>query len=286
MLPPSTDCIPYRRRTESLAGQALLEAKMARAVPGLVLAEGPWIGSLPPELRLPPAAPPRRRLSPGRILRAVGKGLLLAQLGYILATSLLIAVYRFSDPSVTVLMAYRSWGFGWKLAPPRPVALRKVPSYVRRMLVSVEDYKFYEHHGLDFEAFERAYEINSRIKRPLYGGSTLTMQVARTLFLVPEKSYLRKYLEVIAALELELLLPKDRILELYFGYAEWGKGVFGVEAASRAYYGKSLSRLSREEAARLVALLSSPIKYKPSTLAKNGILRSRYEFLSKRYLEN
>ena len=92
------------------------------------------------------------------------------------------------------------------------------------------------------EAFARAREINKRLGRPLYGGSTLTMQVARTLFLVPAKSYVRKYLEVLTALELEALLPKNRILELYFGYAEWGKGLFGIEAASRKWYGRGISR--------------------------------------------
>ncbi len=182
-------------------------------------------------------------------------------------------------------MAYRAWGNGWKVTPPRPVKLSAVPSHVKRMLVAVEDNKFYEHHGLDFEAVKRAKEINARLGRPLYGGSTLTMQLARTLFLVPEKSYLRKYLEVIAALELELILPKERILELYFGYAEWGKGVFGIEAAARAHYGRPLAQLSRDEAARLVALLSSPIKYKPSTLERSAILRSRYLFLARRFVE-
>jgi membrane carboxypeptidase/penicillin-binding protein PbpC len=151
------------------------------------------------------------------------------------------------------------------------------------MLVSIEDYKFYEHHGIDMEAFARAREINKRIGRPLYGGSTLTMQVARTLFLVPEKSYLRKYLEVLTAFELEAILSKERILELYFGYAEWGKGVFGVESAARRWYGRGVSGLSRDEAARLVALLSSPIKYRPDTIRKSRILSERYAFLSYRY---
>jgi monofunctional biosynthetic peptidoglycan transglycosylase len=133
------------------------------------------------------------------------------------------------------------------------------------------------------EAFARAREINARIGRTLYGGSTLTMQVARTLFLVPVKSYVRKYLEVLTAFELEALLPKNRILELYFGYAEWGKGLFGIEAASRRWYGRGINAISRDEAARLVALLSSPVKYGPDTLQRSGILRERYYYLSRRY---
>jgi monofunctional biosynthetic peptidoglycan transglycosylase len=180
-------------------------------------------------------------------------------------------------------MAYRKWFFGWKIKAPAPVQLKKVPRYIRSMLVSVEDGKFYEHHGLDFEAFARAREINKRLGKPLYGGSTLTMQVARTLFLVPVKSYIRKGLEVLTALELEALLPKDRILELYFGYAEWGKGIFGIEAASRKWYGRGIATLSRDEAARLIAILSSPVKYGPGTLQRNGILRERYRYLSARF---
>ena len=203
---------------------------------------------------------------------------------YIGITSVLVLCYRFVDPPATVLMAYRKWGFGWKIEAPRPKPLTSTPLYIRRMLLSVEDYKFYEHFGIDFEAFRNAHEINKRIGKPLYGGSTLTMQVARTLFLVPVKSYVRKGLEVIVALELEAFLPKDRILELYLGYAEWGKGIFGIESAAKKWYGVGSRSLSREQAARLVALLSSPVKYRPETLQRNGILRERYRFLVRRYV--
>jgi monofunctional biosynthetic peptidoglycan transglycosylase len=216
-------------------------------------------------------------------VRAIVAAILLAHIAWIGMTSLLLISYRFSHPSVTVLMAYRAWTDGWKILPPRPLALRSVPAWLRAMLISVEDHKFYSHFGLDFEAVQRAWEINSHLSEPLHGGSTLTMQVARTLFLIPEKSYLRKYLEVIAALELECLLGKDRILELYFGYAEWGKGIFGVEAASRRYWGKGVRSLSHEEGARLIALLSSPIKYQPDNFGRSLILRERYAFLMKRY---
>lgn len=212
------------------------------------------------------------------------KAVLAVHLAYIALTMVLILAYRFVNPPATVLMPYRAIGYGWKLQAPEPLALKKIPLYIRNMLVSVEDGKFWTHHGLDFEAFKRAREINARLGKPLYGGSTLTMQVARTLFLVPEKSYVRKYLEVIAALELELILPKERILELYFGYAEWGKGIFGIEAAARHWYRKGVAALSRDEAARLIALLSSPIRYTPSTLEKSGILRERYAYLVRKYV--
>lgn len=226
----------------------------------------------------------RKRITVRKALRWIALAVIYVHLVWIMATSVLIIAYRWVDPSSTVLMAYRKWGYHWKLEAPRRIALKKVPAYLRSMLVAVEDDTFYEHHGISMAAFKRAHEINERLGKPLYGGSTLTMQVSRTLFLVPVKSYVRKYFEVIAALELELFLPKQRILELYFGYAEWGKGVFGIEAAARRYYGGPVAKLSREQGARLIAILSSPIKYGPSTLQKSLILRERYSYLLRRYV--
>jgi len=226
----------------------------------------------------------RRPLTFKRVLVLILKLVLLVHIGYIVLTSSFIFAYKFVNPPFTILMPYRAIGYGWKLQEPIPIALKKVPLYVRSMLIAVEDGKFYSHFGIDFEAFKRAKEINEKVGKPLYGGSTLTMQVARTLFLVPEKSYIRKYFEVITALELELILSKDRILELYFGYAEWGKGIFGIEAASRHYYGTGVASISRDQAAKLIALLSSPIRYNPSTLNKSGILRERYAYLTRRFV--
>jgi monofunctional biosynthetic peptidoglycan transglycosylase len=151
------------------------------------------------------------------------------------------------------------------------------------MAVRVEDGTFYEHHGIVPAAIKHAYQLNKGFGEPVYGGSTITMQTARTIFLVPEKSYLRKYLEVIIALEMEAVLGKDRILELYFNYAEWGKGIFGIEAASRSHYKTGVVSLSRDQAIRLVTLLSSPIRYTPYDFGRNGILQSRYAYLVKRW---
>jgi monofunctional biosynthetic peptidoglycan transglycosylase len=221
---------------------------------------------------------------PKRLLFFMLKLFIAIHIAYIVLTSLFIFVYKYSDPKFTLLMPYRSIGYGWELQKPQPIRLENVPTFIKSMLVAVEDGKFYEHHGIDMEAFKRAREVNAKLGKPLYGGSTLTMQVARTLFLVPEKSYIRKYFEVIAALELELLLSKERILELYFGYAEWGKGIFGIEAAAKHYFGLPTRSLSRDQAARLIALLSSPIKYSPSTLSKSAILRERYAYLTRRFV--
>ncbi|MCX8014191.1 MAG: transglycosylase domain-containing protein, partial [Rectinema sp.] len=122
------------------------------------------------------------------LLRAVIIAILALHLAYIGITSILLGVYKFANPPGTVLMLYRRLSSGWKIQKPIPLTLREIPLTVRRMLISVEDGKFYEHNGFDMEAIRRAQELNRRLGRPMYGGSTISMQVARTLFLVPEKS--------------------------------------------------------------------------------------------------
>lgn len=204
---------------------------------------------------------------------------------FIAATSLTIVLYKWITPIGSTLELVRKYKYHYKVRAPIPVHYKTIPLYVRSMLIAVEDYKFYTHHGFDLEGIKRAIEINTRIKRPLYGGSTLSMQLARTLFLTPAKSYLRKYLEAIITVELELILSKNRILELYFSLAEWGKGIFGIEQASLYYYKHKIRQCTRDEAARLIALLSSPILYTPYTIEKNKLLLQRYNFLYSRYCQ-
>ncbi|HON88894.1 MAG TPA: biosynthetic peptidoglycan transglycosylase [Spirochaetia bacterium] len=202
---------------------------------------------------------------------------------FIAATSLTIFLYKWVTPVGSTLELVRKYKYHYKVRVPIPVHYKQVPLYIRSMLIAVEDYKFYTHHGFDIDGIKRAIEINTRIKKPLYGGSTLSMQLARTLFLTPAKSYLRKYLEAIITVELELILSKNRILELYFSLAEWGKGIFGIEQASLYYYKHKIKQCTRDESARLIALLSSPILYTPYTIEKNRLLSQRYYFLYSRY---
>lgn len=219
----------------------------------------------------------------GRVCGNIALCALVAHLVFIQITVPLVFACRFVNPPITGIRAYRAVFYGWEERDSRFLSLRKIPLGTRRMILRVEDGNFYDHHGVVFAAFKNAWKINKSIGRPLYGGSTITMQTARTLFLVPEKSYLRKYLEIIIALEMEAILGKDRIFELYLNNAEWGKGVYGIDAASRYHYGKTVSNLTTDEAIRLVTLLSSPIKYTPYTIQKNGILRSRYAYLVGRF---
>lgn len=126
-------------------------------------------------------------------------------------------------------------------------------------LVAAEDQRFFEHHGFDLPSIRKAYSANQRGKR-IKGASTISQQVSKNLFLWPGRSWLRKGLEAWFTLWLELLLPKERILELYANVAQFGPATFGVEAASRHYYGKPAARLNRNEAALLAAVLPNPVK--------------------------
>ena len=224
-----------------------------------------------------------RRPVPTRIGLALVRTLVYAHVVFILSIALLLVVFKTVNPPATLLMLYRKLDYGWKITNPLYKPLPKIPKIVRTMAVRVEDGDFFEHHGILLPALKNAFMLNTKFGAPIYGGSTITMQTARTIFLVPEKSYVRKYLEIIIALEMEAILGKDRILELYFNYAEWGKGIFGIEAASRHHFKKGSTALERDEAIRLITLLSSPIRYGPWNFQKNGILRGRYEYLIQRY---
>lgn len=147
----------------------------------------------------------------------------------------------------------------------RPVPLSRVPRHVQRAVLAAEDAAFWSHGGFDWEqiryAIRKAWEEKS-ISR---GASTITQQLARNLYLSPSRSPLRKLREAVIAFRLERTLPKARILELYLSVAEFGRGIFGVEAASRHYFGKSVSELGRLEAAQLAATLPWPLRNNPAT---------------------
>lgn len=228
-----------------------------------------------------------KRSIPASILSIIGKifsFIIIFHVIFALTIALLCTIYTKVDPEFTTLMAYRKYYYGWNLTQRKEVNYASIPRVFKRMLVSVEDGSFYDHNGVSVEALLYAYNMDKKLGKPLYGGSTLTMQVARTMFLVPEKSYLRKYLELIIALEMDIIISKDRQLDLYFNYAEWGKGVFGVEAASKKYYKTSFKNLNLEAGARMITILSSPIINTPFAFQKNGILRERFYYLSRRYL--
>jgi penicillin-binding protein 1A len=143
------------------------------------------------------------------------------------------------------------------------VPLAKIPPHLKQAVLAVEDSRFYEHRGLSPRAILRALVSNLLTGRKSQGGSTITQQLARVLFLTPEKSFTRKIKEALLAIEIEKQYSKDKILELYFNQVYFGHGAYGVEAAAQTYFKKSVDQLSLPEAAMLAGLPSAPTRFSP-----------------------
>jgi monofunctional glycosyltransferase len=175
-----------------------------------------------------------------------------------------VIALRETNPEMTAFMKQRWEESGGSMHLQYAfVPLEKVSSHFLRAVIAVEDGGFYRHAGVDWDALERAYQRNERAGRVRFGGSTITMQLAKNLFLSNERSYLRKIKEAILTFRLEKHLSKKRILELYVNIIEMGDGIFGVEAASQHYYRKPASALSFDESVRLASIISSPLKHSP-----------------------
>ncbi len=183
----------------------------------------------------------------------------------VLFSILQVLVLRFIDPPFSSVMALRqmeAWGQGdWKFRihyqwRDLDAMARSVPI----SLVAAEDQQFPQHNGFDLKAIEKALDHNAKGKR-LRGGSTISQQVAKNVFLWQGRSWLRKGLEAWYTVLIEALWPKQRILEMYANVAEFGDGIYGVEAAAQRYWRKDAARLSASESARLAAVLPSPRRY-------------------------
>jgi monofunctional glycosyltransferase len=142
------------------------------------------------------------------------------------------------------------------------VPLSSVSPYVMKAVIIAEDDKFWSHEGFDFEAMQKALEKDIKKKKFKAGGSTISQQLAKNLYLSPSKNPIRKIKEAILTWRLESNLSKRRIMELYLNVAEWGDGIYGIEAAARKHYGKSAAGLSAREAAELAAVIPNPRRYR------------------------
>lgn len=162
--------------------------------------------------------------------------------------------------------------------------LSRISPYLIKAVLIAEDDKFYQHEGFDFEAIQIAIEKDIKQKKIKFGGSTISQQLSKNLYLSPSKNPLRKLAEAVLTWRIEKTLSKKRILELYLNVAEWGEGIFGIEAASFHYYGKPASELNPEEAARLASVLPNPKKYSPTGTSRYVEKRSRliYDIMVKR----
>ena len=175
---------------------------------------------------------------------------------------------RNQNPKTTALMKLRNkQALAKKIIPKRNqiwVPYSKISPYLRSAVIIAEDAKFYRHEGIDYSALWDALiqDITSFSFR--HGGSTITMQLAKNLYLSPSKTPLRKMKEFIIAKRLERELSKSRILETYLNVIEWGDGIYGAEAASRTYFKKSCINLTAEEAALLAASIPNPRYINPS----------------------
>lgn len=170
---------------------------------------------------------------------------------------LLCVLYNVIPPISSVMLqsGVRGDGFARTWVP-----LRAVSPSMQRAVLAGEDTRFCAHSGIDWRAAEKAMDSNMRRGRVAHGASTITMQVAKNLFLWNGRSWLRKALEAPIALLIDLVMPKRRILEIYLNTAQWGKGVFGIEQASKRAFNKPASLLTPSEAALLAAVLPSPQK--------------------------
>ncbi|MCS7214861.1 MAG: monofunctional biosynthetic peptidoglycan transglycosylase [Thermodesulfovibrio sp.] len=195
--------------------------------------------------------------------------LLLIYVVYIISYPLMVDVssLRKKNPQLTSMMEYRikQWEKEGKKIHIKKIwtPVDRISPYLIKAVLIGEDDKFYQHSGFDIEAIKKAIEKDIKEKKLKYGGSTITQQLAKNLYLNPSKNPVRKIQEAIITLRLEKTLSKKRILEIYLNVAEWGEGIFGAEAASRYYFGKSASELTALEAAKLAASLPNPIKYSP-----------------------
>ena len=184
----------------------------------------------------------------------------------LLVTLIQVAILRVHDPKLTALMrsrARQAKAANKELVLKQTwVPLSTIPKHMQMAVVAAEDENFWTHNGFDWDAIRKAFERNEKIGRVKVGGSTITQQLAKNLYLSTGRSYVRKAREALITYAMELLLPKERILELYLNLVEFGPGIFGVEEAAQYHFHVSASRLSINQACRLAAILPSPLRYR------------------------
>ena len=199
----------------------------------------------------------RRPGAVGRLLRWLALGVLIFGL---LGPVAVVTLYRFVPPPITWLMVERmveGHGFDRHWVP-----IQRISPALVRALVAAEDSRFCEHHGFDFDAMQKAMESNERRPGRIRGGSTISQQTAKNIFLWPHRDYVRKGLEAWFTVLIEGIWGKQRIMEVYLNSIEWGPGIYGAEAAAQANFHVSAARLNDAQAARLAAIVPKPLAWK------------------------
>jgi monofunctional glycosyltransferase len=200
-------------------------------------------------------------------LRRIVLGILLLVVALYAGCVLLVVALKWIDPPTTAVQMERRIGALVHHRPYRKryqfVPLQNISPNLQHAVISAEDGRFRQHHGFDWVEMQKVLEQDLRRHKLGRGGSTITQQLVKNLFLSTERSLIRKVAEFALVPAVEKLLPKDRILELYLNVIEWGPGIYGAQAASEVYYHKPASEMSREEAARLAAIIPAPLRRKP-----------------------
>jgi len=202
-----------------------------------------------------------------RIFRTVVRwALILVAAFYALCLSELLAL-RWINPPTTAVQLERRLEARWHHRPYRKrqvfVPLNRISPDLQHAVISAEDGRFYQHHGIDWQEVQKVVDKDLERGKLGRGGSTITQQLVKNLFLSTNRSLIRKAVEFTLAPAAELILPKRRILELYLNVIEWGPGIYGAEAASQAWYNVPAAKINRDQAARMAAILPLPLRWKP-----------------------
>ena len=214
---------------------------------------------------------PRARVGPGHYVRRVALGVpavIFAGVAYAYLSLPDVRPLKTTNPSSTAFIDLRAREAKSKGQPVRRaqrwVGYNRISPELKRAVLVAEDAAFWDHEGVDLEQLQESLETDWARGRWLRGGSTITQQLAKNLYLSPSKNPLRKLRELIIARRLEAELKKSRILELYLNEIEWGDGIYGVEAAARTYFHKSATELDSNEAALLAAAIINPRLLNPA----------------------
>jgi monofunctional glycosyltransferase len=215
-----------------------------------------------------------------RVLKKVWRILVRTFMILFVAQLIYIILLRWMDPPVTTIQL-GSWisGDGMKRDY---VSFDEISPYAGLAVIAAEDQLFVEHNGFDWKSIEKALKHNKKKTKRIRGASTISQQVAKNVFLWNGRSWFRKGLEVYFTFMIELIWGKQRILEVYLNVAEMGKGIFGIEAASRTYFKKGAKKLTRREAAMIAACLPSPKKYTVKPIS--SAVKRRYPWVEKQML--
>jgi len=228
------------------------------------------------------ANPNSRGIFNGGVFRLVFRVLKLLFIVFVVGSIFFVVLFRFVNPPVTLLMIQRGFerkaaGKEWKI-DKHWKNFDEIADPMKRAAVAAEDQTFLENHGFDFQAIERAIRKNAKSKK-LIGGSTISQQTAKNVFLWPGRSIIRKGFEAWFTMLMEVFWSKKRIMEVYLNVIEMGDGIYGVEAASQAYFHKPASELTNHEAAAIAVIFPSPLKW--SATHPTRFLRHRQYLIMK-----